>query len=202
MPKIKPMTYARHKERWKDCDKCSLCEYRTKVVLARGQPVITENKIKWVLRLPCEVLFIGEAPGVGEDSVGKPFVGPAGDLFQQIVDEALQINHDLLNQTRVAFTNIVACIPKEDGKKAGEPPKEAINACAPRLLEFIKLAKPSCIVRVGKLAHKHVPVLKGIRYANVMHPAAIIRMQNNPAMFESQIQKSIVVIRDVVEVPF
>jgi uracil-DNA glycosylase len=57
-------------------------------------------------RLPCDVLFVGEAPGVSEDVLGRPFVGPAGKLLDTIVERALDGQYDC------AMTNLVACIPK------------------------------------------------------------------------------------------
>lgn len=52
--------YQLHVNRWKDCELCSLCEGRKRVVLSRGT-------------VPADVLFIGEAPWVSEDTIGKPF---------------------------------------------------------------------------------------------------------------------------------
>ena len=59
-------------ERWKDCRSCRLCEQRDKIVLARGT-------------IPCDILMVGEAPGLSENSRGLPFDGPAGHRLDQIV---------------------------------------------------------------------------------------------------------------------
>ena len=51
VPKIKSRkTWSDFKKKWKDCDKCPLHEVRQNIVLARG-------------KIPCDVLFCGEAPG-------------------------------------------------------------------------------------------------------------------------------------------
>jgi uracil-DNA glycosylase len=165
-------SYGRHKARWINCTRCSLCEKRNKVCLARGT-------------IPCDVLFLGEAPGVSEDVLGSPFVGPAGHLLDRIIEESIP------DEVDYALTNLVACIPKdEDNDKVGEPPEEAINACAPRLKEFVRICRPNRVILVGTLAHKHfkedVPTVK------ILHPAAILRLDVSQRGLA--IQRSIVAI--------
>lgn len=186
-------------ERWKDCTACHLCEGRQRVVLARGS-------------IPCDVLFIGEGPGESEDSLGAPFVGPAGQLLDRIVNRAgLPSKHvDLPNNTwrllTWAFTNLVCCIPRdEDGGKATEPDDEAIDACSVRLVEFVELASPKLIVCVGKLAKdwldpgwKHsIQLHRKIPLVDILHPAAILRA--NVAQQGLMIQRCVVQLRNAVE---
>src|SRR5207244_4450732 len=123
-----------HVARWKDCTACPLCQQRDRIVLARGQ-------------VPCDVVFVGEAPGASEDVLGQPFVGPAGRLLDQIIERALPAG------ARFALTNLVACFPRE-AKARGEnmPEVKEILACRPRLLEFIDLCRPKLVVRVGREA--------------------------------------------------
>lgn len=150
---------------WKSCTRCHLSKTRQKVVMARGQ-------------LPCDVLFIGEAPGHSEDCIGRPMVGPAGQLFDQILARALPAG------VTFAISNLVACIPLgEDGKKTEEPDDEAVTACKPRLEELVRIASPKLIIAVGALArdwlkpgYKHsVKVPPGTPLTDVTHPAAVIR---------------------------
>ena len=152
--------WMRHKARWKNCEECELCETRKKVVILRG-------------KIPCHILFIGEAPGVSEDVIGKPFVGPAGKLLDQLIRDSIPDNY------RLAFTNLIACIPlDENGVKVKEPHKEHIEACSTRLQETFDLAKPSAVVMVGKLSEKWVPKLINKLTAlrvGIIHPAAILR---------------------------
>lgn len=147
-------------------------------------------------RIPCDILFIGEAPGASEDVLGEPFIGPAGKLLDQIIWDAL----NPIGETgweacpyRVAFTNVVACIPfGEDGVKTSEPPQEAIKACDERLVEFVRLCKPRLIVAVGLLSKKTISgaaqfSLDGksqpewlkhsdcLDFLDIVHPAAILR---------------------------
>jgi len=155
--------YQAHRKKWIDCTACPLHQGRTQVVLARGH-------------LPADILFVGEAPGASEDVLGRPFVGPAGHLLDSIVDQAL----DAVPGIGVAFTNLVACIPKTGATtaKIGEPPAQAIQACNPRLLELIDLCHPQLIVGVGVLATKHLEALDSsmVMVISIVHPAAILRM--------------------------
>jgi uracil-DNA glycosylase family 4 len=154
-------------KRWSGGCGSDQCSRAGHVVLARG-------------KVPCDVLFVGEAPGASEDIRGIPFDGPAGQVLDRIVARGLDGREDL----RVAFTNLVGCIPRgEDGKKAGEPEEDQIEACKPRLSDFIRLADPRLIVCVGRLADdwlspgfKHsVPLHRQIPMAKIVHPAAILR---------------------------
>lgn len=65
-----------HVAKWKNCDLCPLHKQRNRICIARGT-------------VPCDVLFVGEAPGPSEDAIGQPFVGPAGKLLDQIIERAL-----------------------------------------------------------------------------------------------------------------
>lgn len=158
-----------HVERWgKGCG-AECCSRATKVVLSRG-------------KVPCDVLFVGEAPGKAENVLGRPFCGPAGHLLDRIIDRSMpQGDGPML---RLAFTNLVGCIPlDEDGSKSGEPEVDSIEACAPRLQEFIDLASPRVVVCVGKLSttwlkpgfKNPVTLPAGVRVVDLVHPAFILR---------------------------
>lgn len=144
MPKIS--SWRQHVARWRDCRECELCSNRKNIVLARGI-------------IPADVVFVGEAPGPSEDVLGSPFVGPAGKLLDRLISEAgWNVSDHGVSPVRYAFTNLVACIPKDDqGSKWGEPPKDAILSCAPRLRDFIEVCRPKLIVAVGQLAEKWLP---------------------------------------------
>lgn len=180
--------FQRHQVNWKSCTACSLCEGRRNVVLFRGQ-------------IPCDVLFIGEAPGASEDVIGSPFTGPAGHLLDDIVSKAMDKaghEHDTGAQRpdggwysewrpadlRVGYTNLISCIPlDESGSKVKEPPEESIKACEDRLEEILLICKPKLVVCVGKLPEKWLPKLFGsAQHVNdnmvtITHPAAILRME-------------------------
>jgi uracil-DNA glycosylase family 4 len=186
MPQPLLTAYQRHKLRWKNCTRCSLCETRQNVVLLRGT-------------IPAEVLFIGESPGNSEDVLGKPFVGPAGKLLDHIIEKALKGEHTY------CLTNLVACIPLEveGGKKVAEPTRESILACAPRLVELVKIVKPRYIIGVGSLAKKWIGAIIGESdwlFDSITHPSAILRA--NVAQQGLAIETCIVTIESLLETPF
>jgi len=156
--------YESHVLHWQACKLCPLCDTRKHVVLVRG-------------RLPCDTLFVGEAPGESEDVLGSPFRGPAGHLLDLIIERALEGSEA---RPRIALTNLVACIPRDGADKAAEPPPKAIRACADRLNELVQIADPKIIIGVGKLAENWLPKLLSPTYVdchtvNIVHPAAILR---------------------------
>ena len=180
-----------HYQRWsKGCGSCH-CENATKIVFCRGQ-------------LPCDVLFVGEAPGASEDARGVPFDGPAGLLLDDIVRDAVQ--HANERSIRIAFTNLVGCLPQNESGKV-EPDAAQIKQCRPRLTEMVEIARPRLIVAVGAMSEKHLaPALgksvivssngevKGHRtirrWASIVHPAFILRAV--------EVQKGLLIRRCVV----
>lgn len=179
--------YQSHVAKWRDCTACDLHRTRGRVVLAKG-------------KIPCDVLFVGEAPGFSEDTVGLPFIGPAGRLLDEIV--ALSG----INKFRLAFTNVIACIPKkEDGDKVVEPPDESIEACSVRLKEFVAIARPRLIVQVGKVAqdwltpgYKHsMQFHETIPMVFISHPAAILRAREDQKGYQKQ--RAVIALRDAVD---
>ena len=175
------MNYQQHKREWINCKRCHLFRQRNKVVLLRG-------------KIPCDILFVGEAPGISEDIIGMPFIGPSGKLLDQIIEEATS---DLL-KLRIAFTSLVACIPKDkNGDKIHEPDIKCIKRCSKRLRSVIKLTKPSAIISVGQLAKKHIPNDIESQFANIIHPAAILRLDVSQQSLP--IHRCIVEIQEVVK---
>jgi DNA polymerase len=177
---IKPNPSLRvHVAQWKDCRACPLSRRRCRTVLYRGS-------------VPADVLFIGEGPGPSEDVLGKPFVGPAGQLLNQLLDEVQYAVSDTVGVFRSCFTNVVACFPQitvrdiEDGlekpdAKVGirDPRKVEAEACRPRLDEFVELVQPKVIIRLGKCAVKYTAHLVG-KYPchELLHPGSLLYMDN------------------------
>jgi uracil-DNA glycosylase family 4 len=184
--------YRKHIERWTDCRRCPLCETRTKMVFARGH-------------VPCDVLFIGEAPGKSEDLLGKPFAGPAGHLLNEIIEESFDYVSNInveQEHVKMCFTNLVACIPKDEetDKKFTEPPKEAIKACAGRVNELYLIAKPKLVVAVGAIAHKWLDKTIAHRQAKSItfaHPGRLLRM--NAAIRGLERQRCVVVLGNALD---
>jgi uracil-DNA glycosylase family 4 len=179
-------------EKWLPCTNCDLSESRDKTVLLRGS-------------VPCEILFVGEAPGFSEDAIGQPFVGPAGHRIDMIVKRALAPEGVMTRS--VCFTNLVCCLPlAEDGAhKFEEPDADHILACQPRLAEFINLCKPKLIVRTGKLATGYLSsharhalkIPPHVRFLDMLHPGFIIRA--NIANRELLTQRCVVQLSNAAE---
>lgn len=159
---------ATHCQKWKDGCGSNLCSKpRVKVVLGRGS-------------VPCEVLLVGEAPGMSENATGLPFDGPAGIVLDRIVKRSV-------GERTWAMTNIVGCIPlAEDGSKDIEPPDmDSVLRCRARIEEFIAICRPKLIVAVGKEAKEYleqgykfsITVPDGVVVIPIVHPAWILRQQ-------------------------
>ena len=92
-----------------------------------------------------EVMFVGEAPGANEDRLGRPFVGRAGMLLDELLAAAGLVRDD------VWITNVVkARPPKNRDPKAGE-----VAHCMPWLQAEVALIRPRVIVPLGRHALKH-----------------------------------------------
>lgn len=152
---------------------------RGRICLARGT-------------VPCSVLFVGEAPGISEDTSGRVFDGPAGKLLDQIIERSLP------KEITYALTNLVACFPR-DAKSRGdnEPERSEILECRPRIVEFVNLARPRLIVRVGKLSTQYLNFDTTVPFVDIDHPAYIIRMPL--AQQQMAVQKCIVQLRTALE---
>ena len=173
-------TWDEHVARWKDCRACGLCDQRFRICLARGTA-------------PCDVLFIGEAPGASEDALGLPFVGPAGRLLDQVIERAVTP----LGVT-YALTNLVCCFPAEaKATKDHQPTSAEIQACEPRLIDLVNVVRPRLIVCVGALAKQWVDHEDTVTCCDIDHPAFILRMPL--AQKQMAVQKCVVQVRNAVE---
>lgn len=117
---------------------CQLCEELSKT---RTQPVIGEGPV------PCDIVFLGEAPGKTEDETGRPFVGAAGKTL-----EHLALGVRLLRGVDYHILNILKCRPPENRN----PEPEEIENCRPYLDAQIKTIKPKIIVAFGRFAQAYV----------------------------------------------
>jgi DNA polymerase len=119
-----------------DCKACDLWEKGTQTVFGEG-------------KRRASVLFVGEQPGNEEDLTGKPFVGPAGRLFEEALAEAG------IKRKQTYVTNVVKHFKWEPrGKRRihKKPNAREIKACRPWLEGEIALVKPQVIVALGATA--------------------------------------------------
>jgi len=148
---------------------CGLCPGRTNAVPGEGNP-------------SAQLMFIGEGPGATEDALGRPFVGQAGKLLDEII-QAIGLRRE-----DVYITNIVKCRPPQNRK----PLPDEIAACMPYLHRQIALIRPKVIVALGGTAgealldaRKSLGELRGkvhsyggIPLVVTYHPAALLRNPN------------------------
>lgn len=131
------------------------------------------------------LVFIGEAPGAVEDATGRPFVGRAGKLLEQLLGEIGYKRQD------VWIGNIIKHRPP--GNR--DPMPDEIKACASYLALQLKTIDPLLIVTLGRFAMHHFykdgsisknrgKLLKAEKYFiyPVYHPAAGLR---NPSMLNA-----------------
>ena len=116
-----------------NCRRCDLWK-------TRNNPVAGEGSVT------TKVMFIGEAPGYNEDMQGRPFVGKAG----KILDELL---HSVgFERKEIYIANILKCRPL----KNRNPLRKEIKACTSYLDKQIMAIKPKIIVTLGNFASSYV----------------------------------------------
>jgi uracil-DNA glycosylase len=112
-----------------DCTRCKLHSTRKSIVFGVGDP-------------NAALMFVGEAPGEQEDKRGEPFVGPAGELLDKMI-EAMG-----WSRQTVYINNILACRPP--GNRNPQP--DEVAACKPFLEARIRAIAPRIIVALGRPA--------------------------------------------------
>ena len=148
------------------CANCALREGRTNAVPGEGN-------------LAARLMVIGEGPGAQEDEQGRPFVGRAGALLEQMLDSIA------LKREEVYIANVVKCRPPQNRA----PKEDEAKACLAFLRAQIELISPEVILLLGATALNFVldPSLRitqsrgkwfelnGIPVIATFHPAALLR---------------------------
>ncbi len=155
-----------------NCKKCRLYQEANNSVPGEGN-------------INSPLVFIGEAPGAVEDQTGRPFVGRAGKLLENLLGRIGYKRED------VWIGNIIKHRPP--GNR--DPMPDEIRACAPYLSLQLKTMNPLLIVTLGRFAMHYFykegtisnnkgKLLKAEKYYiyPVYHPAAGLR---NPGMLKS-----------------
>ena len=118
------------------CRACPLWERGTQTVFGEGAT-------------DARVMFVGEQPGNEEDLAGHPFVGPAGRLLDEALEEAG------INRAQSYVTNVVKHFKWEPrGKRRihAKPNAVEIAACVPWLEAELEVVKPRVLVCLGATA--------------------------------------------------
>lgn len=175
-----------------ECTLCPLARTRTNVVFGAGDA-------------DADLMFIGEAPGAEEDRLGLPFVGRAGGLLNELLEEIG------LSREEVFVSNTLKCRPP--GNRDPQPIE--IETCRPYLLQQVELIQPKVIATLGNFATKlitanptgitrvrgkpqtHTLGERTVQVFPILHPAAILR---NPGQ-RPLMQEDFAALRKLLEEP-
>lgn len=118
-----------------ECTRCKLHKTRNTIVFGSGNP-------------QAEVVFVGEGPGADEDAQGLPFVGRAGQLLTDMINNSAQRMGVPLRREDCYICNVVKCRPP--GNRV--PERDEIEACSPFMLRQIQAIRPRVVVALGATA--------------------------------------------------
>jgi len=162
-------------------DKISQLAELEKEIRAAKLPLSESNLVFGEGNPDCQVLFIGEAPGFHEDKLGRPFVGRAGKLLDELIIMVGWKRED------VYITNIVKRRPPENR----DPLPTEIEAYKPYLARQIEVIKPKIIATLRRFSMNYfLPFAKisldrgkvfqtdGYTIFPLYHPAAALRSTN------------------------
>ena len=184
-----PRSLATLRSAARDCKACDLWKNSTQTVFGEGPR-------------GAKLFLVGEQPGDQEDLAGHPFVGPAG----KILDEALQ--QAGIDRAEVYVTNIVKHFkwaPAQRGKRRihKKPRSSEIQACRPWLDAELQTVKPEVLVCLGataaqSLLGKEFSVTRqrgqlvestlAPKVVATVHPSSILRADNAAAR-QAQMQE-------------
>ena len=165
-----------------DCRRCRLCEARTKIVFGSGDA-------------NARLVFVGEGPGADEDAQGFPFVGRAGQLLTQMIDNTASKEGIPVRRPDVYICNVVKCRPPENRT----PLPDEMEICGQFLFRQLTLLQPKAICALGSTAAKAllaskdgVTRLRGkwhkwrdIPLRVTYHPSYLLRPYNQDAKREA-----------------
>jgi DNA polymerase len=152
-------------------DGCTLKRTATQLVFSDGVP-------------GSRIMFVGEAPGEGEDRIGRPFVGRAGQLLDRMLSTIG------LDRQKIYIANVVPWRPP--GNRT--PTLQETQICLPFIERQIQLADPEYLVCLGASATRTIlavregimrtrgswftysrPAGRDIRALAMLHPAFLLR---------------------------
>lgn len=165
-----------------DCRRCRLCEGRTKIVFGSGNP-------------EARLVFVGEGPGEDEDLQGLPFVGRAGQLLTQMINNTAAREGMAVRREHVYICNVVKCRPPKN--RAPEP--DEMEICGQFLYRQLSVIRPRAICALGATAAKAllgakegITKLRGrwhwwrdIPVMPTYHPSYLLRPYNQNAKREA-----------------
>ena len=165
-----------------DCRRCRLHEGRTKLVFGVGNE-------------KSPLVFVGEGPGADEDAQGIPFVGRAGQLLTQMIENTARKEGIPLRREEVYICNVVKCRPP--GNRTPEP--DEMEICGQFLYRQLTTIQPKAICALGGTAARALTGRKegvtkmrsrwfdwrGIPVMVTYHPSYLLRPYNQDAKREA-----------------
>jgi len=167
------------------CTRCDLYKYATQTVFGEGP-------------LNASILFVGEQPGDQEDLAGRPFVGPAGALFDDALEEAG------IDRSTVYVTNAVKhfkFVAKGKRRIHNKPDSGEISACRWWIEHERELIRPPVTVALGATAARSL-IGKTVTIGKVrgapltledgsecwvtVHPSSLLRMPDREKRHEAR----------------
>jgi uracil-DNA glycosylase family 4 len=165
-----------------DCTRCRLHPGRTKLVFGVGDE-------------KAPLVFVGEGPGADEDAQGIPFVGRAGQLLTQMIENTAKKEGIDIVRKDVYICNVVKCRPPENRT----PEADEMETCGQFLYRQLSVIRPKAICALGGTAaraltgHKEgVTKMRGkwfqwreIPVMVTYHPSFLLRAYNQNAKREA-----------------
>ena len=175
-----PRTITQLRKAAATCERCPLFENATQTVFGEGPA-------------DAPVVFVGEQPGDQEDLQGKPFVGPAGRMFDRALEEAG------IDRKRVYVTNAVKHFkfePRGKRRLHKKPNAYEIDRCRWWLDREITVIEPQLEVALGVTAARgllsravtiarvrgdFIPLRDGVEAFVTVHPSSLLRAPDEAA---------------------
>jgi uracil-DNA glycosylase len=165
-----------------ECRRCRLCEQRKNIVFGSGSE-------------QARLVFVGEGPGADEDEQGLPFVGRAGQLLTQMIDNTASREGIPIRRKDVYICNVVKCRPPENRT----PLPDEMERCGEFLYRQLMAIRPKAICALGSTAMKAllntkvgITKLRGewqrwndIPVMVTYHPSYLLRQYNQQAKREA-----------------
>ena len=170
----------------RDCTRCDLYKFATQTVFGEGP-------------LDASIIFVGEQPGDQEDLAGRPFVGPAGAVFDDALEKAG------IDRSTVYVTNAVKhfkFIQRGKRRIHNKPDSGEITACRWWIDQERELIKPAVtvalgataarslvgkVVTIGKVRGAPLKLHDGSESWVTVHPSSILRMPDQDARHEARL---------------
>ena len=170
----------------RDCARCDLYKFATQTVFGEGP-------------LDASIVFVGEQPGDQEDLAGRPFVGPAGAVFDDALEKAG------IDRSTVYVTNAVKhfkFIQRGKRRIHNKPDSGEITACRWWIDQERELIKPAVtvalgataarslvgkVVTIGKVRGAPLKLHDGSESWVTVHPSSILRMPDQDARHEARL---------------